>query len=168
MDPLIDQFLRESNAIEGVYDDQSLEDAHKAWEYLMTQDTLSVEMILEMHRILMDRRGAWNDSTASLVGREGIGRFREIPIWIGRREGLEASKVPTAIELWCACQRILPCKTEKDAMDMHIRYEEVHPFADGNGRTGRLLLNWTRVKVLGLPVLIIKESEKHAYYQLFR
>jgi len=49
---------------------------------------------------------------------------------------------------------------------MHINFEKIHPFIDGNGRIGRMLLNWQRVK-LGLPVLVIKESEKQEYYKWF-
>ena len=48
----------------------------------------------------------------------------------------------------------------------HVKFESIHPFVDGNGRTGRLLMNWIRIKI-GLPILVIKESEKFEYYKWF-
>ena len=43
---------------------------------------------------------------------------------------------------------------------------EVHPFIDGNGRTGRIFMNWWRVKN-GLPILVIKETARQEYYKWF-
>jgi Fic family protein len=51
--------------------------------------------------------------------------------------------------------------------DHHIRYEHIHPFVDGNGRTGRMFMNWERLKA-GLPLLVIKESKKYDYYDWFK
>jgi Fic family protein len=48
----------------------------------------------------------------------------------------------------------------------HVKFEKIHPFEDGNGRIGRILLNWQRVKA-GLPILTIYEKDKHAYYKWF-
>jgi len=49
----------------------------------------------------------------------------------------------------------------------HIHFEKIHPFVDGNGRMGRILMNWQRVKV-GLQPLIIWASERQAYYAWFK
>jgi len=49
---------------------------------------------------------------------------------------------------------------------LHVHYEAIHPFIDGNGRTGRMFMNYWRVKV-GLPILVIKELERHEYYEWF-
>jgi len=50
--------------------------------------------------------------------------------------------------------------------EQHIAFETIHPYEDGNGRMGRLILNWQRVHC-GLPILVIKDSEKNLYYQWF-
>ena len=52
----------------------------------------------------------------------------------------------------------------------HHTFECIHPFSDGNGRTGRLLLNWFRMSC-GLQPIIIHYKRRYAYYdtiQIFR
>ena len=49
----------------------------------------------------------------------------------------------------------------------HIELEKIHPFEDGNGRTGRLLINYELIKNNYAPAIITKE-ERARYYELLR
>lgn len=48
----------------------------------------------------------------------------------------------------------------------HLDFETIHPFCDGNGRIGRVLINCQLLK-LGFPLIIIRDKEKKQYYNSF-
>lgn len=49
------------------------------------------------------------------------------------------------------------------ALKIHHRITQIHPFRDGNGRSSRALLNWM-LREKGLPPIYFKLSEKESYY----
>jgi Fic family protein len=48
----------------------------------------------------------------------------------------------------------------------HLEFETIHPFNDGNGRVGRILINWQLAR-LGFPPVIIRNKGKEKYYDTF-
>ena len=48
----------------------------------------------------------------------------------------------------------------------HLQFETIHPFNDGNGRIGRILINWQLLR-LGFPQIIIRNKGKQKYYDTF-
>ena len=50
--------------------------------------------------------------------------------------------------------------------NFHLQFESIHPFIDGNGRTGRLLMNLQLIKS-GLPAINIKFADRRKYYDAF-
>src|SRR5579872_6330657 len=134
----LDDFIRESNAIEGVYDEDSFKQAKFAYEYLMTQSEMTPFVILKTHKILMLNQ-------SSLMPDEK-GYFRKMPVWVGGRQGSDWKSIPTTMKEWCA--GIMSTNPTHDWKTMHVLYENIHPFVDGNGRTGRMFMNWHRVKIL--------------------
>lgn len=160
-------FLRESNNIEDVWDDDSLAQAIFAWNLLMEENKITASIILRAHKTLMLHKNLRPDQK---------GYFRKEPVYIGGHEAKPWFVIPELIEQWCAqvntfIDTYRPSKNQKEMEEAirqyHIKFEAVHPCIDGNGRTGRLLLNWMRAKC-GLPILVIKESEKSEYYKWFK
>ncbi|MDD5407040.1 MAG: Fic family protein [Sulfurovaceae bacterium] len=162
IDEAID-FLRESNNIEGVWSDDALAQSIFAWEYIIKKDKLTPGVVLRTHKILMLHR--------PLLPNEK-GYFRRVPVSIGGRLGEPYLIIPQLITDWCVTINNYitgardSTKDEKRIKAHHVTYENIHPFIDGNGRTGRIFMNWERVR-LGLPILVIKEKEKYTYYNWF-
>lgn len=48
----------------------------------------------------------------------------------------------------------------------HLEFETIHPFLDGNGRIGRVLMNYQLLR-LGFPTIIVRDKEKQMYYKSF-
>jgi len=161
------EFLRESNAIEGVHDALSYQQAIIAWQYLLTQEEMTTGVILKTHKILMLHQKLRPSEK---------GYFREIPVWVGGREGMEHDKIRPAATHWCVNvtdliengQKESKIFKERMVKEHHVIYEKIHPFVDGNGRTGRMFLNWERLK-LGLPIHVIHTGkEQQEYYDWFK
>ena len=135
-------FLRESNAIEGVHDEQSFVDAKDAWEFLLSQPKLTKGVILTTHKKLMANQK---------IKFSEMGVYRTQAVYIGSEEMLHYSMIESAIEHWMFFPNNFNFDSWKES---HIIFENIHPFIDGNGRIGRMLMNWQRLK-LGLPILVI-------------
>ena len=163
----IEEFLRESNTIEGVHSEEMFQDALKAWRYLARQKELTPEVVLETHRLLMVNSG--------LEGKY-IGKIRDCDVFIGGRAGLSPNLIRGALSSWLKDVETsvkIPGEDGKHIRLDHIEFERIHPWVDGNGRTGRMFMNWARMQA-ELPILIIHGdimtggNEQREYYQWFK
>ena len=120
---------------------------------------LSVPYILSLHRILM-----------SGIDDRAAGRFRmggEQPIFgqgLGANPDFTSSLVSQLIDQYKGDRRRY--FLEKIAY-FHAEFEDIHPFVDGNGHIGRVLIN-QQLQALGYPPIIIQSKNKDAdYHELF-
>lgn len=120
---------------------------------------LNIKLILDLHKTLLTHI---NDSIA--------GRFRSGKEWVrvGSHLGANPKFVPTLMQ---ELVENYNKKTNSYFLDaiarFHAEFETIHPFVDGNGRMGRLLINLQLMNV-GLPPIIIQNKSKNtAYYPLF-
>jgi fido (protein-threonine AMPylation protein) len=169
-DEKIKEFLKESNAIEHEYSDIALNDANQAWitGVLNAKDDFSVELILGIHRRILKR-----------LAPQYAGKIRTFPIWIGGEKRDQSKEeiilqLNELVDMWNKNKDILKSKNkrkqdrEEFVKRWHILFELCHMAGDGNGRTGRILMNLQRL-MLGLPILIIHTGiEQQNYYQWFR
>ena len=160
------EFLDHSNRIEGVHDDRSLHDAIEAWLHLSKLEKLSRPQVCKVHRMLMRNQA---------LAMSEKGAYRIIPVYIGRHEAMKAALIPIAMKEWMTAMNQFPNRPkisteekEHRSKVLHVKYEKIHPFVDGNGRTGRMFMNWWRIRN-GLPILIIHEGEEQMeYYKWFQ
>jgi Fic family protein len=107
-------------------------------------------------------------------GREGPGDFREHDIrpFSGGMTPPSWPLVPAQTQQWvddvCAAGRAIHSGTDlgrplvEELARLHNDFERVHPFIDGNGRTGRLILNLVLVR-LGYPPVVIFKRQRDMY-----
>lgn len=106
------------------------------------------------------------------TGSEAPGSFREHEIrpFPGGMVPVTWPLVPAEIETWIGRVNLLdpefPAFPEALA-EAHCRFEQIHPFLDGNGRTGRLLLNLVLVR-LGYPPAIVYKRDRASYLTALR
>jgi len=149
------EFLNESNAIEGVTDLGSLTQAAFAWIWLKEQKKMTIRTVLKTHKILMLHQPLYPNEK---------GYWREVPVFVGGRAGADWRTIQTKVKAWA---QLMNDKNIVDWKTLHIMYEKIHPFVDGNGRTGRMFMNYHRLR-LGLPLLIIHAGkEQQEYYKWF-
>ena len=159
------EFLDRSNRIEGVYDEDSLTQAEYAWDFLKRQKKLTIGIILKVHKILMLHQNLLPSDK---------GYFRKVMVYVGNRPTLNALHIEEHLKQWVVNVNDMVDNwkeseifKERICKEHHIAYEKIHPFIDGNGRTGRMFMNWERLKI-DLPLLVIHEGEEQiAYYKWF-
>lgn len=154
------EFLKESNAIEREYSEQALEDALTSWNYakvfVLSGRRIDMPMIKTVHKFLLKNL----DSKIA-------GKIRKVDVWVGDRKCLDPEEIQEELRLLCN-PGIYPTLSEGLIKRWHVRFENIHPFEDGNGRVGRILMNIQRLKI-GLPILIIHEGKQQFdYYKWFR
>ncbi len=178
---IIEDFVRNSNWIEGIYEhnendpewDNHIDIAIKIEEESAKQIILHPTRI---HTTLMKK----------LV--ECPGEYRRIQVYVGNdrtTQPIGPAIIDIAMQNWFDClkQDIKFMHENKDnvavasvAWQYHHWFESIHPFIDGNGRTGRLILNNIR-RSFGLPWLIIVGTppgslhlieEHRKYYEFIR
>jgi Fic family protein len=134
----------------------------RVFEYISKKiKTLEVDkdLILFLHQMLIS---AIDDGIA--------GRFRKEGEYV--RVGTHIAPAPEQVEviLKNIIQEYLE-DNQKDSLDkivkFHLDFETLHPFNDGNGRIGRVLINLQLMQD-GFPPIIIRDKEKADYYVAFK
>lgn len=132
---------------------------------------LSLRLIKEMHNVLLSK-GRGSACTP--------GEFRKSQNWIGGTRPGNAVFVPPPVEDLMECMGKFelflhdvpePTPVLLKAALMHVQFETIHPFLDGNGRLGRLLITLLlcEQKVLQEPMLYLSlyfKTHRQYYYEL--
>ena len=93
--------------------------------------------------------------------------FRPTPNEVGGNDTALPEDVPYEIRKLLADYNAQPSKTFEDIVAFHVAFERIHPFQDGNGRVGRLILFKECLKYNIVP-FIIEDNLKLFYYRGLR
>lgn len=93
---------------------------------------------------------------------EDAGEYRKTKVWIGLKGCPYYTSVP---KLMRNLETNISKLSSKDNLwNSHHEFETIHPFRDGNGRTGRLLLNWLSLKYNN-EFTVVENAKKQTYYK---
>jgi Fic family protein len=128
-------------------------------------ELLNLTEVRHVHRMAM--QPVWNIAPhPAATEREAPGAFREHEIapFPGGMRPPSWVEIPAAMVDWISEVLRVPVSTRpvESLARAHAQFEQIHPFLDGNGRTGRLLLNLVLVR-LGYPPAIIYKRDRPRY-----
>ncbi len=123
--------------------------------------TLSEGFIKELHRVLK------NGTSDSRLDWFAVGDYKKLPNEVGELPTAQPENVASEIRTLLTEYNSNKEKTFDEILDFHYRFERIHPFQDGNGRVGRLILFKECLRNNIVP-FIIDESHKMFYYRGLR
>jgi Fic family protein len=125
-----------------------------------TEEVLSLELILRLHQFLI---GGIDDEIA--------GRLRSVGEYV--RVGAHVAPAPEHVErLLLEALRVFREDTQSSVLErvarFHLELERIHPFCDGNGRMGRVIINHQLAQYGFPPVIIRNKGKRDEYYPVFK
>lgn len=96
-----------------------------------------------------------------------VGDYKRLPNEVGGMETCSPKEVHRQMKTLITDYHHNKRKTLDDIIDFHVRFEQIHPFQDGNGRVGRLLM-FKECLANGIVPFIITDDLKFFYYRGLR
>ncbi|MBR1682282.1 MAG: Fic family protein [Bacteroidaceae bacterium] len=125
------------------------------------EEPLTEELMKQLHGILKtgtsDSRKEWF----------AVGDYKRLPNEVGGEQTCEPERVQESMQRLLEWYNAQPQHTLEDILDLHVRFEKIHPFQDGNGRVGRLIM-FKECLHSGIVPFIITDELKMFYYRGLR
>ena len=122
------------------------------------KEPLSENLIKALHKQL--KTGTFSSQSKEAV----IGDYKKVPDFVGNMKTAAPAEVQSEIKLLLSVYNSKRTHTLDDILDFHAGYEKIHPFYDGNGRTGRLIM-FKECLCNNIVPFIITDQYKAYYYR---
>lgn len=161
-DKTLELYVHHSNKIEGEPDEAGhpLYDDHLATCRIVVELSPAYLVPSSLHGMFMDSQP-----------KNTPGRYRDGDVFIGGRKGIMPALLrATMSDLLLRTSEIVSegsNPSEQDLWDLHHEFEYIHPFWDGNGRTGRLWMNGLRL-AMGYEWHTVLYEDRHKYYSMIQ
>lgn len=143
-----------------------IENQKKCYEFLINKivdrEPVTPELIRAIHKKLTE--GTYDESRWAKGERPG--EYKKHDYVVADGQGAQPEEVPIEISELCEELRDIPDKGDnilKAAAYLHCKFENIHPFADGNGRVGRTLMNYY-LMTNNYPPVVVSNEKKDLYY----
>jgi len=155
---LLDMEISRNVSVREVFEAKNLA---RVFEYIkdkVNTKNIDKDLILLLHKMLI-----------SNINENIAGRFRKQHEYV--RVGTYIAPAPEHVEAMVDALLLEYSSRHAEHFlekisEFHLEFEHIHPFCDGNGRIGRILINYQLIQ-LGFPPIIIRDKEKAAYYKSF-
>ena len=125
------------------------------------KEPLSEQLIKTLHGIL---KSGTSDSRKDWFA---VGDYKRLPNEVGGERTCEPELVHDSMRRLLQWYNAKQQYTLEDILDLHVRFEKIHPFQDGNGRVGRLIM-FKECLCNGVVPFIITDELKMFYYRGLR
>ena len=120
-------------------------------------DKITEPFIKQLHLILK------SNTSGSQKSWFAVGDYKRLANEVGDQETVPPADVHKHVKALLADYNALKKAELDDIIDFHVRFERIHPFQDGNGRVGRLLLFWQCLQNGIVPFIITEELRLYYY-----
>lgn len=132
----------------------------KLFDYIIDimDEELTKENIIKMHKILK------KNTTDEENPRYNVDGFKVVPNKIGLINVVDTSKpeeVEKDIDNLLTWYKSLKNITIEDIIEFHVKFERIHPFADGNGRVGRIIMFKECLKNNIMPFIVLDNDKSY-------
>lgn len=141
----------------------------KAIELAKQHTPITTEMLISLSALVMKNTGKeYNTALGNFSSARGELRLLNVTAGVGGRSYMNYSKVPTKLAEFCEQlnnERVKASTMSIDELyqmtfDAHYNLVTIHPWADGNGRMARLVMNMLQFEFGLIPTKILKEDKE--------